>query len=369
MKILQLGKFYPIQGGVEKVMLDLVRGMSERGIHCDMLCATSGQHEKIISLNDFGRIICVPAMGRAFATMISPMMITKLHEIAGEYDVIHIHHPDPMAALALRFSDYKGKVVVHWHSDIMKQAFLLKLYLPLQNWLLKRASVVLGTTPVYLHESRYLKHFQDKCRALPIGIQPLQWNHDSVNSIRRAYQGKKIIFSLGRLVAYKGYKYLIDAARYLPDDCVVLIGGQGKLGKCLQQQIDESHLNDKVKLLGRISDEALPNYFRACDIYCLSSIMKTEAFAIVQIEAMSCGRPVVATKIPGSGVPWVNANDISGLNVEPCNSEELSRAMIAILSDGNLYERYSHGATERFNTMFREDKMISSCLEIYNSLR
>jgi hypothetical protein len=75
---------------------------------------------------------------------------------AHEYDIIHVHHPDPMAALALFCSGYKGRVVLHWHSDILKQKVLLKFYMPLQRWLLKRAEVLVGTTPIYVKESPLL---------------------------------------------------------------------------------------------------------------------------------------------------------------------------------------------------------------------
>lgn len=99
-------------------------------------------------------------------------------------------------------------------------------------------------------------------------------------------------------MAYKGYRYLIESARYLTDDYVVLIGGSGPLMCDLQAEIETWGVEDRVKLLGRIPDGDLPAYYGACDVFCLSSVQRTEAFGIVQIEAMSCGKPVVATRIP-----------------------------------------------------------------------
>ena len=117
-------------------------------------------------------------------------------------------------------------------------------------------------------------------------------NEENVRAIREKYNGKKLIFSVGRLVGYKGHKYLIDSAKYLPEDYVILIGGNGPLFNTMQQQIEEENLNDKVVLLGRLSDEELADYYGACDLFCLSSIWKTEAFGMVQIEAMSCGTTI-----------------------------------------------------------------------------
>lgn len=370
MKILQIGKFYPIIGGVEKVMFDLTSGFAARGVECDMLCANNDTTVKklvIKELSPNNRIIICPTIKKLFATMICPAMISDLKRRCNYYDIIHIHHPDPMAALALYMSNYKGKVVLHWHSDILKQANLLKFYLPLQNWLINKASVIVGTTPVYIKESPYLKSVQGKCTYLPIGIDEIEWDAHAVEQIRSQYVGKKIIFSLGRLVEYKGYKYLIDAAKNLNDDYVILIGGDGPLRSDLQAQIDANNLQSRVKLLGRVSDEDLPNYYQAIDLYCLSSTMKTEAFAIVQVEAMASRKPVVSTRIPGSGVAWVNVDQESGITVETHSAKALSDAFKTILEDKALYDRLAQGARKRYETVFRKDKMIEKCLEIYGS--
>ena len=126
MKILQLGKFYPVLGGVEKVMFDITKGLSDEGVECDMMCATSdGRGSEVIELNGNGRIFRCRTWTKKAGTTIAPSMITELRRRAKEYDLIHIHHPDPMAAVALLLSGYKGKVVLHWHSDIISQKLLL----------------------------------------------------------------------------------------------------------------------------------------------------------------------------------------------------------------------------------------------------
>jgi len=368
MKVLQLGKFYPIGGGIEKVMYDLLVGLSERDIPCDMLCAYDGVGSKTITITDKNRIFCVKTWMKKYATMVSPAMVARLRKIAVEYDIIHVHHPDPMAALALWLSGYKGKVVLHWHSDIVKQKKLLSLYLPLQGWLIRRADLIVGTTPVYLAQSSYLADVQEKCAVMPIGIDSVKPDATRIAELRHRYEGKKIVFSLGRLVHYKGYRYLIDAAKQLDDSYVVLIGGSGALRNELQKQIDDNHLTNRVKLLGRIPEEDLPAYYGACDVYCLSSIMKTEAFAIVQIEAMSCGKPVVCCDIEGSGVSWVNKNNYSGIVVEPENANALADAIRRIVEDKALYYTYSAGARSRFVEFFKKSRMIDRCLELYQQV-
>lgn len=423
MKILQLGKFYPVLGGVEKVMFDLTvglsetgfseeglsetgfsevgfsevglskvglskvgfsevglskeglseaglskEGLSEEGVECDMMCAASDGRRRgteVIRLNPHGRILCHRTLIEAAKTMIAPSMVTRLRRIAKDYDIIHIHHPDPMAAMALRLSGYKGKVVLHWHSDILSQKALLRFYLPIQNWLIKRADTIVGTTPVYLAGSPYLQGVQEKCRCIPIGIEPVISDSAREQEIRNEYSGRRIIFSLGRLVEYKGYRYLIEAAKYLDDSFMILIGGGGPLRESLQREIDEIGVGRRVKLLGKVPQEDLASYYGACELFCMSSVMKTEAFGIVQIEAMSAGRPVVATKIPESGVSWVNEDGVSGINVAPRDSKAIAEAILTITDNEATWKKFSAGAAKRFAENFTKEKMISRCLNIY----
>ena len=231
----------------------------------------------------------------------------------------------------------------------------------MQNWVVKRSDVIIGTSPVYVKQSPFLQGVQKKLACVPIGIDPLP-------KFSAEPSETKTVFSLGRLVGYKGYEYLVEAAKYLPDNYKVLIGGEGPLREKLQEQILAEGLQGKVSLLGRIPQEKLPEMFASCSVFCLSSIWKTEAFGIVQIEAMSCGKPVVATRIPGSGVSWVNEHGCSGLNVEPCSAQQLADAILEITADSDNYSRYCRNALDRYNTMFTKKAMIEKCLDIYNKL-
>lgn len=369
MKILQLGKFYPIGGGVEKVMLDLTAGMSERGADCDMMCASAdGGGTHTVHLNGHAELICCRSIGKFASTMISPAMLQVLKGRCGRYDIIHVHHPDPMACLALYCSGYRGKVVLHWHSDILRQRILGRLYRPLQNWLTDRADVIIGTSPVYIENSEDLKRVRAKSCCIPIGVRPVPYCPAAVQDIRTEYAGKKIIFSLGRLIGYKGHGVLVEAARYLDDSHVIVIGGTGPLKSDLERQIRASGLDGRVKLSGFMPDDVLSAWYHACDVFCLSSIQKTEAFGIAQIEAMSCGKPVVATNIPGSGVSWVNLHGFSGLNVEPGNPYALAGAIRTITSEKEKYDEFSENAGSRYVSMFTLGKMIDSCMDLYEEL-
>ena len=330
MHILQLGKFYPLRGGVEKVAYDLTEGLPAYGMACDMLCAASAGKGGVTTIRPDARLITCRTWKKVAATMIAPTMITTLQRIKQDYDIVHVHHPDPMACLALYLSGYKGKVAVHWHSDIQKQKTLLRFYQPLQDWMLRRADVVIGTTPVYLQESPFLKQVSHKTACVPIGVKAMPVEEERVKDILERYAGRKIVFSLGRLVHYKGYHNLVKAARYLPESYVILIGGTGTLKKELQTLIRTEGLEGKVSLLGRIDERELP--------------------------------------IPQSGVPWVNAHGVSGLNVEPGDAQALADAILEITVQPETYSRYARQALARYRSMFTEELMLKRMAEIYRQL-
>ena len=376
MKILQLGKFYPIRGGVEKVMWDLTKGLSQAGVACDMLCAKlpgdgiDPKDESLYHRDGYlefpggGKVWLVPALAKKAATMISPAMIRWLRKHQSEYSIIHIHHPDPMAALALRVSGFRGKVILHWHSDILSQKALLRLYRPLQDWLIGRADRIVGTTPVYVKESPWLQKVQDKCTFVPIGIEPVFPDEKGSRKICERFAGKTLLLSVGRLVPYKGFQYLVEAMKQLPGDCVLMLVGEGPLRSPLEEKVASEGLDGRVVFTGRLSDQEVADCFGACDLFVLPSVLKTEAFGIVQIEAMSCGKPVVATRIPGSGVSWVNEDGVSGKNALPKDPESLAAAIQEVLREK---ERYCEGAKRRYLQHFTKEQMIQKTINLYES--
>ncbi|KIM09147.1 MAG: glycosyl transferase family 1 [Sulfurovum sp. PC08-66] len=371
MKILQLGKFYPPHiGGIETVMYDIVEVLNQKGYRTDVLCSNKG-YMYSEEIEQGYKVVRTKSFGIKFSTSITPQMVLKLKNMIRDYDIVHVHLPDPMATLALFLVGTKNKkIVLHWHSDIIKQKYLLRLFEPLQNWIMRNADLIIATTPKYIEESKYLQKYKEKCVPIPIGIDSdrLTVNHNLVLKIKNENHGKKIVFSLGRLTYYKGFEYLINAAKELDEGTVVLIGGSGELMNDLLELIDKNELSKKVKLVGKISNENLGSYYSACDIFCLPSIAKSEAFGIVQIEAMSFGKPVVATRIAGSGVDWVNQHNVTGKNVEPKNAKVLADAFKQIMCDEETYVYLANNARKRFEELFERGQMVDKIVEAYKKL-
>ncbi len=377
-KILQLGKFFPPDlGGIESVMQDITVGLNERGIACDVLCANSKAQYKEDILPCGAKIMRCASFGKIASTAIAPQMIFKLREIIVNYDIIHIHLPDPMANLALFCANHKGKkIIIHWHSDIIKQKFLLKFYAPLQTWLLKRADSIIATTQQYADFSPTLKPFREKIVAIPIGIDSLLQSLKIAESSKsqsaksaESRRDKKTIFTLGRLVKYKGFEYLVESVRYLPDFTLYIAGSGAELAN-LKAQIKalsavDSTIENRVFLLGKVDEHTKRAHLNNDSIFVLPSITRNEAFGVVQLEAMSAKMPIIATDIKGSGVSFVNLHNESGLIVPPRDAKAIASAILRVMAD---YPRFSDGAYRRYLAHFTKDKMIDKIIDLYDRI-
>lgn len=368
MKVLQIGKWYPSEGGMEKARDNITYTLSSWGVQCDMLCESRSHTGNTYKINENCTVFVV---GTTFFISRVPVClkeISLLRKICKQYDILDFHQPNPISVLALMLSGYKGKVVTHWHADIAESFFLLKLYKPIQNWLLRHSDVIFASTPAIVETSPGLKGYENKIEIVPYGIDDPIPQPELVKEIRSEYPNKKIIFGMGRLAAYKGYDYLIDAMQELPEEYVCLIGGKGPLHDQLQSKIQSLGLEERVKLLGFLDDEHVSAYHDASILFCMPSINNGESFGIVQTEAMAHGKPVVTTKVPMSGVSWVNADGVSGLNVPVMDSHALAEAILKIGEDDALREKYGKNARERFISLFDKNVMVKSVLNVYNRL-
>lgn len=369
MRILQFGKAYPPAnlGGVEVVIQLLTEGLNDENITCDALGVNDKSKFEISKYKD-GKIYRAKLITKKFSTLFSIQLILILKNIWQRYNIITIHAPDPMSCLALRIVNPKCKIVLYWHSDILRQKTLLKFYNPLQNWLLKRADLILASSPNYIEGSEYLSKYKYKCEVLPIGI-----DQNSLNKIQREnrftkFKNTDFVFSLGRLAYYKGYEYLVLAAKQIHDGTIVIIAGAGEEHDRLRKLIIDNHLQDKVFLVGKISDEEKLFFFQNAKMFILSSIFKTEAYAIVQVEALLHGLPIISTRIKGSGVDWVNQDMVTGIIVPVKDSDSIAKAVNQLIDDDRLSREFSKNALERYENLFTRKKMIDNILKVYKKL-
>jgi len=371
MKVLQLAKFYPPEcGGIETIVRELTEGLNRAGWATDVLCA----HRHPRSLDEIDpqgcRVVRAGSLGTLQSTSVSPALMGWARRLLPAYDIVHVHMPNPLATLALWQARPQAKVVVHWHSDVVRQRLALKLYEPLQRWLLSRADAVIVTSQAYADASPALQPWRHKLAVVPLGIGDNLPRTDPgrVAALRAAWSDRRIIFALGRMAPYKGFDVLIEAAARLPDDAVVLVGGTGPCLRRHRAHVARLALGEKVHFLGPISEDDLTTYYQAADVFCMPSLTRAEAFGVALLEAMSAGRPVVCSDIEGSGLPWVNQHGVTGLTVKPGSPVELGNALRRVLDDPAWAASLGASGRQRFLARFTGAAMVAATVALYERL-
>ncbi len=368
MRVLQVSKFYPpVMGGIESVAWELTEGLNRAGVSTDVLCSNQSAVSAEDEVATGYRVRRAASLGMFLSTSIAPSMAWHLRRMSAGRDLVHLHMPDPMAAAAYWLARPRGKLVVHWHSDVIRQRWALKLYEPLQAWILCRADAVIATSEAYAAASVPLQPWRNKVAVVPIGISDEEGRvvPAKVAAVRQLAHGRRIVFALGRMTYYKGFDVLIDAAAGLADDCAVLIGGDGELLEHYRQIVRSRGLSGRVQLLGHVHDDDLPSLFQACDVFCMPSTVRAEAYGVAMVEAMVMGKPIVASDIAGSGVPWVNVHGTTGLNVPVRDGRALAEALSTLLHDKALRDRCGVAARERYLREFNAERMTRRTLELY----
>ena len=369
-KITHLGKYYPPDmGGTEIVTQSVAQAASVAGFEVVVVCFD--QSSEGGSTDGGVRVLRYPVKMMVSTQPLSFGYFLAALGAARKADIVHLHAPNLLAALAILAIGFKPKLLVHWHTDVIGKGWMGKVVAPLEWLMLKRADVIVATSQPYADSSMPLKPFLSKVRVVPLGINPpnLQQERNALPKRLADFVGnRKLILSVGRLSTYKGFSVLIEAARLLPPDVAVVIAGGGELSNSLSILIAEKNLQEKVFLAGRVPQEELTALYQHADLFCLPSILRSEAFGVVLLEAMAYSLPIVATTIVGSGVSWVNKDDVSGLNATPGDPTELAACCMRILNDSILREKYSLGSRNRYINNFTEEQFIDLSLAVYSDL-
>ena len=370
--IVHLGKFsFPYRGGIESVTELAAEGAVKAGREVTIIGFSKDVDDGKQNRNGILDVRC-----RCLFTVASqPLGIgyfIKAIRHGRKADIVHLHLPNMLAALAVLFLGSRARVIVHWHSDVVGKGWIARMLRSLESAVLRRATRIICTSHAYAEASHALMPFRGKVIVVPIGIKD-QAPKSAIDPVSKAgveevVAVRKIVLSVGRLVPYKGFDLLIRAARHLPGDVVIIIIGDGPLKQSLLALSKELGLSDRVVFWGRADPDVLTEFFRRATLFCLPSVQRSEAFGVVLVEAMSYGLPIVATEIAGSGVPWVNAHKVSGLNVPPNDPEALADACLRLIHDNSLRHRLSAGAQHRFKTEFTADVFVSRLLAIYDSV-
>ena len=362
--------YYPKVGGIETTITTLSEGLV-KNFNAEVTALVfnakksftttdkSIQGVKVKYLANYGSIASLP---------ISLSYFNSILKLKG--DILHIHEPFPWADLALHYlprirRNFSG-IIVSWHSDIIRQKWVLTFYKKHIYSLLDIADRIVVSNDRLVNNSSFLPYYKNKCTVIPIGTN-IRWakNDDNSSFIDRTNSKKSILF-VGRLVYYKGIDHLIKAMSFIKDANLIIVGS-GPLKSKIIEQIKNINLQDRIFIIPEVDEKLLQMYFKNCDLFVLPSVEKSETYGIVQIEAMACGKPVICTEL-GTGTSFINQNGVTGLVIPPRDANSLAEAINKLLSDDNLRLTLGNNAKNRAFNEFTSEKMVERMYNLYKEI-
>ena len=369
-RVLTFGRFADDNfGGLERYVFELGRALEGEVSFVNIVARRGGPPDTARA----GETVYAAPLASIGDTPVCPTM--PWHALRRHwrepFDIVHLQFPaDPMAHLSYELLPRTVKRVIGWHSDIVRQRTLLKLYRPLLSHSLRRADAIIAATPAHIASSEQLAPVRDtaRFRVVPYGFDLARFRARPAlaDEIRARHPGRFLLFALGRHVYYKGFEFLIRALASVPQATLAL-GGQGPLTGELRGIARDAGVADRVEFVGRIPDRDLPAWYHACDVFCLPSVEPAEAFGIVQVEAMACGRPVLCCNL-NNGVNWVNPDGETGLAVPPADPAALAAALSRLHADSALRARLGAAGRQRAFSVFSAEAMARGTLAVYREV-
>ncbi|HWE40751.1 MAG TPA: glycosyltransferase [Isosphaeraceae bacterium] len=385
-RVCHLGKYYPpYLGGIELHTQTLARTQVEMGLDVRVI---------VVNHSDSGR----PARGRPAATPTveeedEGVALTRIGRRAGVpgfdlcpglvrllrreqeqgTDIFHMQGPNPTMMLALaKLKPNRARVVITHQGDIVRQKVTGAMIRPIERAVYGHAAKVIATSPLYAEASALLRRNADRVVVVPMGndlrpfADPGAEALEHAASFRAKYGSEGPIWlGVGRLIYYKGFHVAIRALTKVPGRLVLV--GVGPLEGQLRQQAEELGVADRVTFHGRAFGDVLVGLYHASTAFWFPSCGRAEGFGLVQVEAMACGKPVLNTFLPASGVSWVSKHEESGLTVPIEDADALAVAANRLLDEPGLIDRLGAQGRERALREFDHRVMSRRVIEVYES--
>jgi glycosyltransferase involved in cell wall biosynthesis len=367
MRILHAYKIYlaDMHGGIPHVIATLSR-LSRTGNETFVLVARRFGFGR--SYRDEGvSVRAVASFGAAFSTPIAPSYPFRLARCVKTMDVVVCHAPFPLVDIGVAFGfPDRAALVVHWHADLIGRPLLTRLVAPLIRRTLARADRIVVSAPIMIENSKFLKPFVGKCVVVPYGCDVAYWSEldelqrAEVDGLKARYP--RLVVAVGRLVSYKGFDVLVRAMQV--SDAQAVIIGEGPLKSELEALASKLGILHKVKFVGRQPRDVVKQYLHAAQAVVFPSVTNAEAFGLVQLEAMSAGRPVINTML-ATAVPHVCRDGLEGLTVTPNQPTALADAIRRLLDDPELAGRLGYAAQARARVEYGYQLFLDRIQAIY----
>jgi rhamnosyl/mannosyltransferase len=373
LRVCHLGKYYPpAPGGIETHVRTLARAQAARGAQVRVYCVNHQEGPTIVEADGSVEVTRFGRLGSALKLDFCPDLVAGLKRL--DVDILHMQVPNPTMILALLAARPRAPLVVAYQSDVVNQRLRAALFRPLERLAYRRVCMILPSSPEYSSGSPFLRSYADRLRVLPMGIdlkpylEPSPADLEAAREVRERHgRGGPLWLCAGRMVYYKGFINAVRALAHVEGRLVLI--GDGPDAPRLQAEARRLGLGDRVDFLGELPHYlAVVPYYLAADAFWFPSNARSEAFGLVQVEAMASACPVINTRIPNSGVPWVSQHEETGLTVPVNDPPALAAAARRLLSEPGLRDRLTAAARGRAATEFDHEVMAERSLEIYRAV-
>jgi glycosyltransferase involved in cell wall biosynthesis len=376
MRIVHIYKDYaPVLGGIENHVRDLAEAQARAGHDVTVLVT---QRRGLPASDEISAGVRVVRAKRWLDVQSAPIAAAfprLVAQLTRGADIAHLHAPYPIGEACNLLFGRARRTVITWHSDIVRQKMLLRLYAPLLRRVLARADRILPTSEIYARSSPWIAPHWDKCSVAPLGIDPERFAAHPRTLARAAElrahwtagaSDALVVLSVGRLRYYKG---LDDLIRALVErrDVIAVIAGDGPMRAEWQALAESLGVAGRVRFIGSPDDDDLPACFRAADVYALPANVRAEAFGIAVLEAMASALPVVTTEV-GSATSWINQDGVTGC-VVPARDPAALAAALGRLRDESVRRRCGDAARARVLAEFTRERMVQRVLAAYDDMK
>ncbi|HEX7046429.1 MAG TPA: glycosyltransferase [Gammaproteobacteria bacterium] len=365
MKVLHAFKVYkPHRGGIVSTIDQLAHAWPD--VQSGVLACVSGSEFGQRSEDDGVPVVKAGSIGHLMSMPLSISYPILFRRMAKQADVIAYHYPFPLIDLSVA-AGFAGKtgLVVHWHSEVVQQRMAATALRPLMRRCLERADRIIVSTPAHIDISDLLAPHRDKCEVIPFGVDASKWAMDEADVRPDWRERPPFLLAVGRLVPYKGFDVLLAALGRTSARLVLI--GDGPERSRLEKMTATLGLGDRVDFLGDVDEHTLKHLMNACHAFVLPSVSQAETFGIVQLEVMSCGKPIINTDAhPGIG--WVARDGFEALTVPAGNVDSLAAAIERIWQDEALAIKLGAAGSDRVRGMFSKEKFFEKVHATYEKV-
>lgn len=359
--------FPDTQGGVEEVIQQVCLNTREHGIESRVFTLSEDPTPEVVERPE-AKVIRARCHLEVASCNISLTALDAFRREAEWADVLHYHYPWPFGdVLHLAGAPVTNKpAVLTYHSDIVRQKLLGRLYSPLRERFLQRIECIVATSPNQVRSSPVLQHHRERVEVIPIGINEASYPTPDLQvaaDFRKRF-GERFLLFIGVLRYYKGLHLLLEAARHHDVDLVIV--GKGPEAARLQRQARRLKLQ-RVHFLGYVDDDTKMALLSACSGLVLPSHLPSEAFGVSLLEAAMMSRPLVSCEL-GTGTSYVNQHNKTGRVIPPGNVWELHQAMLELIQRPGQAEEWGQAARQRFEALFTGAKMGQQYAELYHRI-